>query len=192
MELEQLQQEWQLLNNRVEELELENHELAIKVTKHKLKNQLERLSNTEKRNFICSLINIPLLFNLTVFTGAFTIGSTIWINGIIILCALWQGYIYHILKQIKNTELSFIKLSIALQRYELYTKIRFIVGIPLVVITFTALYIFERNHIEPAVMSDVLIAVIIGVAICIPFVLKRFRDISSCIKNLHVLMEDSK
>ena len=148
MELEQLQQEWQLLNNKIEELELENHELNQKVINNKLQNQFERLINSERRNFIGFLITIPLLFILTFFTGAFTIGSVIWINIIVILCALWQGYIFFILKKIHTQGLSFIQLSIELQRYELYTRIRFLIGIPLAVITLAGFYLFERNHID--------------------------------------------
>ena len=190
MELEQLQQEWQLLNNKIEELELENHELNQKVINNKLQNQFERLINSERRNFIGFLITIPLLFILTFFTGAFTIGSVIWINIIVILCALWQGYIFFILKKIHTQVLSFIQLSIELQRYELYTRIRFLIGIPLAVITLAGFYLFERNHIESGVMLDMFIAFIIGVCICIPFIIKRLRNISSCIETLHELIEE--
>ncbi len=190
MELEQLKQEWQLLNNKVEKVELRNRQLTQEIMGNKLKSQFQILMSYDRFWFICALLIIPFLAGIMLSRGTFTEGSTIWMCSLVFICALWQGYMLLMLKKIQNKEQSIIKLTIDMQRYQIYTKTRFIAGLVILVIMIVGLYLFERNHMEPVAMLGGFIGGTIGGTIGVALEVKHLRNISSYMNTLHELKED--
>ena len=94
------------------------------------------------------------------------------------------------LKKIQNKEQSIIKLTIDMQRYQIYTKTRFIAGLVLLAIMIVGLYFFEKNQMEPAAMLGGFIGGLIGGTIGVALEVKHLRNISSYMSTLQERKKD--
>ena len=186
MELEQLKQEWQLLNDKVEQIELRNRLLTQEIIDHKLKSQFDALLSYERKSFISLLILLPLFFILQYFFSNMTMVTDIWMDVLIVSITLWQGYMYRQLTQIQNKEQSIITLTTKMQRYQVLFKLRLLVGIVWAIIFIVMLSVFESSHIK-------MVAILGGVGglIGISSLMKQIRNLSTYVKTLQELKEDN-
>ena len=197
MELEQLKEDWNILNKKIDQMEILNSRIIEQIMTQKAEVSQERVMSTERRMFVLcftfAAVYALIYFSAYSEISKYGLSNAFWLfEAVMIAAGAWQGYKMWLLKQMDIENCSPSELVERSIRFKVITKMRFIAGMIILIPVMGLLLYFTRHLLTVELFCIMTASAIIGVVIGLAIELKHFRSINTLIKLLKEVRDASK
>lgn len=191
MELEELKNTWQELSKKIENAELYNKQLTMKMLHRNTYSTVEKMEKFESFFLIISVIfaglmGVALIVN---YNSVFKSETIVTFLSLFILSAFWQIYAITMLNGIKYSSSPTMELIEKVVKYKIRTKWRIIVGMILLIPFFAIVIYFQKEMLNTSISVSAIIGGTIGLVIGIKADIEHFRNINKLLKDLEEIKE---
>lgn len=191
MELEELKNTWQELSKKIENAELYNKQLTMKMLRRNTHSTVEKMEKFESFFLIISVIFAGLMGVALVVNdnSVFKNETIVTFLSLFILSAFWQIYAITMLNGIKYSSSPTMELIEKVVKYKIRTKWRIIVGMILLIPFFAIVIYFQKEMLNTSISVSAIIGGTIGLVIGIKADIEHFRNINKLLKDLEEIKE---
>lgn len=189
MELEELKQQWQLLNKRLEENEILNKKIILDMIKKRTTSAYNRLMNMELVNLMIMIVLIPI-FLITLYIAKYlpTQALLIFLGLLILLVTIWEIIKVLWLKKFDIEKKNIQQLSLIINTYRKWILMECSIITPLVVIIlgtrFFSIHAYNLPWLKVLLLSLIVILPIFIAIMYRFFYKKHFKSIQQSLDEL--------
>ena len=180
MELEEMKEKWIELSKQLDHHKLQNERLL----KNAFEDDIHRQVVYGILNLAIILIGFPIL--LYKSPVAFSLGLQIYMYGVLLLSALWQGYMLYLMLRVRSNMQNLKQCSFLLAKFKRKQRIQTAIGLLLGVV-FAVWFIIEFAALIDSKVFPLVLVIILSIVVVVAVIIGEIYNF----RKLNRLQQDT-